>query len=135
MNKFTWSGFFFYLRKPHPKGNYYYIICCCESGTVYGWDVVEVRDHHIPMGWPEVETSPNINMVGIILRLTRALWIAGKAVIRDSNLCFLNGLLEIMNMGFYGIALIKRGAIGVTGLMDMALMIASGQNIFVMWYI
>ena len=67
MNTFTCRGFVFCPRKPHPKGNKYHTICCGESGIMYGWVIVEGRDHPIPMGRPEFETSPNINMVGLVL--------------------------------------------------------------------
>ena len=50
---------------------------------MYGWDVVEGRDHPIPMGKPEFETSPNMKTVGIMVRLSIALWSTGKVVIID----------------------------------------------------
>ena len=35
--------------------------------------------------------------------------------------------------GVYGISLIKRGAIGIGGFLEMALRIISGQNIIMVW--
>ena len=89
MNKFMRPGFFLCPRKPYPNGNAYHTICCGESGIMYGWEIVEGRDHPIPMGRPEFETSPNMKTVGVMLRLTRALWSTGKAVITDSGFCVL----------------------------------------------
>ena len=60
------------------------------------------------MGRPEFETSPNMKTVGLMLRLTRARWSTGKAVIIDSGLCVLKGLLEMRKRGVYGSALIKK---------------------------
>ena len=93
MNKFTCPGFVFCPRKPHPKGNKYHTICCGESGILYGWVIVEGRDHPIPMGRPEFDTSPNMKTVGLMLRLMRVLWSTGKTVIMDSGFCVLKGLL------------------------------------------
>ena len=63
INKFACPGFVFCPRKPHPKGNEYHTICCGESGIVYDWETVEGRDHPIPMGRPEFETSTNMKTV------------------------------------------------------------------------
>ena len=89
MNKSTCPGFVFCPLKTHPEGNDYHTICCGESGIIYGWWIVEGRDHTIPMGRPDFETSNNMKTVGLMLRLTRALWITGKAVIMDSGFYFL----------------------------------------------
>ena len=120
MNIFTCAGFVFYPRKPHLKGNEYYPICCGESGIMYGWVIVKRRCHLIPMGRPEFETTPNMNTVRLMLQLTIVLWGTGTAVIMDSVFCVLKRKLEMNKRGFYGSALIKRGAIGLGGFMDMA---------------
>ena len=75
---------------------------------MYVWVIVEGRDHPIPMGRPEFETSPNMKTIGIMLRLTRALWSTGKAVIMDGGFCVLKGLLEMRKRGVYGSTLIKK---------------------------
>ena len=108
MNELTRPCFVFFPNKPHPKGNDYHNICLGESGIMYVWDIVEVRDNLIPMGQPEFEISTNIKMVGIMLRIARALWINGKAVITDSGFCVLKLLLEMMKRGVYGGELIKK---------------------------
>ena len=51
---------------------------------MYGWYIVTVRYHPIPMGRYDFNTIPNMNMVLLVLQITRALWRTGKAVIMDS---------------------------------------------------
>ena len=63
VNKFTCPVFVFCPRKPHPKGNNCHTICFGESVIMHVWDIVEVRYHMFPMGRPEFDTSPNMNMV------------------------------------------------------------------------
>ena len=67
MNKFTCLGFVFFSIKPNPKGNKYHVIYCGEIGFVYSWDIVEGRDHLIPMGRPQFKTSPNMKIVGLMI--------------------------------------------------------------------
>ena len=89
MNKFMCPDFFLCPCQPNPKGNEYHTICCGESGILYGWEIVQVRDHTIPKGRSEFETITNMKTSGIMFRLTRALWSTGKAVIMDIGLCVL----------------------------------------------
>ena len=70
INTFTCIVFFFYPDKPCPKVNKYHTICCSESGIMYDWDIVKVRDHLIPMARPKFDTSPNMKMVGLMIILT-----------------------------------------------------------------
>ena len=107
MNKFTCLGFVFCPCRIHPKGNQYHTICCGESGIMYGWYIVQGMDYLIPMGRPEFQTSPNMKTVRLMLRLMRALWSTGKAVIMDSLFCVLKGLLETRKRGVYVSELIK----------------------------
>ena len=72
----------------------YHTICCGEIGIMYGWGIFDGRDHPITMRRPEFETSPNIKTVGLMIKLTRALWRTGKEVITDSDLYVLKGLLK-----------------------------------------
>ena len=104
---FTCPWFFFCPRKPHPKGNEYQTICCGESGITHGWDIVDVRDHPIPMEQTEFKTSTNTKTVVIIIRLTRALWSTGKAVIMESIFFVIKGLLEIRKRVFNGSVFIQ----------------------------
>ena len=77
------------------------------------------------MGKPEFDTSTNMNIVGLMLRPTRAMWINGKKVIMDSGFCVLKGPLEMSKRGFHGSALMKIGYIGLGGFMEMELKITS----------
>ena len=99
MNKFTCPGFVFCPRKPYTKGNEYHNRCFDESGIMYVWEIVEVRDHMIPMGRPEFYTSPNMKTVGLMLQLTRLIWSTSKAVIMDICLCLIKGILKMMKRG------------------------------------
>ena len=73
-NKYTCPGFVFWSSKPHPKGDDYSTIFCGEIGIMYGWEIVEEKDHPIPMGRLEFETSPNMKMVGWIITDTGGQW-------------------------------------------------------------
>ena len=100
-NKFTYPGFVFWPHKPHPKGKNYHTISCDESGIIYGWENVEGRDHPIPMGIPEFDTSSNVKVVGIMFRLTRDLWSTRKAVIMDTGFCAFILILEMRGIGMF----------------------------------
>ena len=78
------------------------------------------------MGGTQFETSPNMNMVGIMLQLTRALWSTGYGVVIDIGFCVIRGLLEMRKRGVYESALIKKGALGLKEFMEMLLMSTSG---------
>ena len=95
---------------------------------MYGWEIVEGRDHRVPMWRPEFETSPNMKTFGLMVGPTRAMCITGKEVIIDSGFCFLKGILEMRKRGGCGSALIKRDNIGLKGFVEMASTITSGQK-------
>ena len=102
MNKFMCLGFVFCLHKPHPKFNKCHTICWGESGIMYCWDIFEGGDNLIPIGRPEFESSPNMNVVGLILRQTRASCSTGRELIMDRNIFVLKGILETRKRGVYG---------------------------------
>ena len=133
MNKLTCPRFVFYPRKPHPKGNEHHTICCGESGIIYGWQIVEVRDHRIPMGQPEFQTSLNMKKVVLMLRLKRALWSTGKATIMGSGFCVLKGILEMRKRGVYGIKLIKQRRYWPRGIYGYSINNSFRSKILVMW--
>ena len=60
------------------------------------------------MGVSKFETSPNMNTVELMIQLIRAIWITGKVIIMVRRFCVIKGLLEVINRGFYGSALIKK---------------------------
>ena len=67
---------------------------------MYGWELFEGRDYPIPMRRPKFDTISNMKMVGLIILLTRALWIIGKALIMESGFCVLRGYLKLERGGF-----------------------------------
>ena len=69
------------------------------------------------MGRQNLESSTNMNIVGLMFRLTVSIWSTGKAVIMDISFCVLKGLLGMRKRGVYGNVSIKKGAIGLGGLM------------------
>ena len=81
INKFTYPGFVFCPSNPHPKVNEYHTICCGESGIIYIWEIVDGRNHPITMGIPKFETSSNMKMFGLMIRLTRALFSGGGILV------------------------------------------------------
>ena len=99
----------------NTKGNEYHTICWGESGIIYGWEIVEGRDHPIPIKKPEFKTSSDVKMVGLMLRLTIEIRRTEKAVIMVNILCVLKGIAEMRKRGVYGSALIKRDAIWPRG--------------------
>ena len=107
MNKSTCLGFFSCPHNPHTKGNKYHTICCGESGIIYGWGFVGVRDHLIPMGRPKFYSSPNMKTVGLFIWLNISLWSTGKVVIIYSSFCVLKWLSQMSNRGVYGGTLVK----------------------------
>ena len=48
---------------------------------MYVWEIVELSDNPIPMGGGGYNTSYDMNIVGIMIRLPRSLWITGKSVV------------------------------------------------------
>ena len=108
INEFTWPGSFLCPSYSHPKDNYYHSIFCGEGGIVYSWYIFQWSYNLITMGGADFNTSTNMQTFGIIIWLTRLLWSTGKAVIMDSGLCAIKGLLEMSNRGVYWFALIKK---------------------------
>ena len=46
--------------------------------------------------------------VGLLLRLTKALWGTGRVVVLDSGFCVLKALVELKKVGVFAAALIKK---------------------------
>ena len=82
-----------YPLDPHPKVNKYHTICCGGNCIIYCLVVVKGNDHPIPMGRPDFEKIPNMNMVGLIFQLNILAWSTGKAVIMVSGFCVIKVLL------------------------------------------
>ena len=71
------------------------------------------------MGRTEFDTHTNMKTVGLMLRITRALWSSGKAVIMDSGFYVLRGLLDMRKRGVYGNVLIKKRCYWPRGFMEV----------------
>ena len=71
--------------------------------------------------------------VGIMLRLTRALWSTGKSMIMDIGFFVLKGLLEIRKRGVYGCALIKKRRYWPMGVYVDSINDYSRSKILVVW--
>ena len=106
-NMFTCPGFMFVPRKPWPFGNEYHTICCGLSGILFDLELVEGKDAPPERPAPEFESLGG-KTVGLLLRLTKALWATGKVVILDSGFCVLRGIIELKKKGVFGAALIKK---------------------------
>ena len=106
VNAFTCPGFMFVPRKPWPFGNEFHTIACCSSGILYALELVEGKDR--PRERPNEEFSYLGKTVGLLLRLTKQLWGAGKVVILDSGFCVLQGIAELKKKGVFASALIKK---------------------------
>lgn len=105
-NMYTCPGFMFVPRKPHPFGNEYHTICDCESGVLYRLELVEGKD--CPAERPKPEFDALGKTVGLLLRLTKALWGTGKCLILDSGFCVLKGMAELKKRGVFAAAQIKK---------------------------
>lgn len=105
-SRWTCPGWMFVPRKPHPMGNEYHTICCGVSGIMYHMELVEGKDK------PDAHALEYDDLggrtVGLLLRLTRAIWNTGKLVILDSGFCVLKALIELKKKGVYASALIKK---------------------------
>ena len=69
------------------------------------------------MGRPEFDMNNDMKIEFLMLCMNKFLWTKGKAVIMFSSFYVLKLILELRNMGFCGILLIKSDTIGVGGFM------------------
>lgn len=105
-SKWTCPGFMFVPRKPWPMGNEYHSICCALSGIMYWIELVEGRDAPPERGVPEY--SSRGKTVGLMLRMCQSIFHTGKLVVLDSGFCVLKGIVELMKVGVFASALIKK---------------------------
>ena len=106
LSKFTCPGWVFCPRKPHPFGNEYHSISDANTNIMYAIEMVEGKD--APKERPPPEHSDKGPTVGLLLRLTAALFNTGKVVILDSGFCVLQGLIELRKVGVFSSAVIKK---------------------------
>ena len=69
----------------------------------------------------DFNTSPNMNMVGLMIQLPIAICSTGKSVTMDRCVCVLTGIFQMRKRVLYGIALVKINAIGLGGFVDTLL--------------
>ena len=73
---------------------------------MYAMEMVEGKDH--PREIPKDDTHSKGTTPGLLLRLTRALYSSGKVLVLDSGFCVFRAILELMKVGVYAGALIKK---------------------------
>ena len=79
----------FVRRKPHPFVNEYHTIASDKSKVIYNVEIVEGEDHPRVMGKKEFEEKGAA--AGLLVRMTKPLWGAGKVVVMCSGFCVLEG--------------------------------------------
>ena len=106
-NIYTCPGFMCVPRKPWPFGNEWHSICCGLSGVMYAIELVEGKSQPRELPAPEFEHLGG-KTVGLLVRLTRAIWNTGKVVVLDSGFCVARALTQLSARGVFGAALIKK---------------------------
>jgi Transposase IS4 len=104
--QYTCPGFMVVPRKPHPLGNEWHTIACGLCGILFRLELVEGKD--APPEKPAPEFNDKGKTVGLLLRLTRPIWGAGRVLILDSGFCVLQALVELKKHGVFASAVIKK---------------------------
>jgi hypothetical protein len=104
-NKYA-PGFMCVGRKPHPFGNERHTICCGTTTIMWRAQIVEGKDRPQQRGPKEYNELGKT--VGLMLRMCKPIFGAGKAVVFDSGFCVAKGIVELAARGVYGGALIKK---------------------------
>jgi len=105
-NRWTCPGWVFCPRKPNPFGFEFHDIGCVLARIIFGIELVEGKDK--PKGRPKDPLDNDGPTVGLLLRLTRSIWGAGKVVILDSGFCVLQGIIRLKINGVFALSLIKK---------------------------
>jgi hypothetical protein len=112
-NRWTCPGWVYCPRKPHPFGNEYHTACCAQSGIMFAVEMVEGKDRPRELGAQEF--SSHGKTAGLMLRMLKSYFGAGKYVILDSGFCVLKAIIELKKRGIYSSALIKKRRFWPTG--------------------
>ena len=99
-------GLMFVPRKPWPFGNEYHDAGCAQSDIIWSLDLREGKDHPQDLGKKEYDNLGK--SVGLLLRLTKAVWGTGKVFVLDSGFCVLKAIIELKKKGLFGATLIKK---------------------------
>ena len=91
-----WVGFC--PRKPHGFGTEYHSICWGVSGIIFDTKLVEGKDH-------TVEIPPDFygnigKVVKLLVKPCCNFYSTSKVVILGSVLCVLQGIIDIIKLGF-----------------------------------
>ena len=92
--------------KPHPFGNEYHSLCCGLSGIMYSIELVEGKDQPHQSSANKFEEKGRT--AGLLLRLCESIMHSGRVVIMDSGFCVLQALIELLHVGVYSSAVIKK---------------------------
>eukprot|EP00051_Salpingoeca_urceolata_P019793 m.292176 g.292176 ORF g.292176 m.292176 type:complete len:383 (+) comp19483_c0_seq3:1492-2640(+) len=107
-SEYTAPGFMVVKRKPHPFGNEYHTVACGKTAVITAIELVEGKDR--PSSGPHAtpEFVDKGKTVGLLLRMTKALWGSSRVVILDSGFCVLDGIIELAKRGLFSTAQIKK---------------------------
>ena len=92
-NRWTYPGWIFVPRKPHPFGMEWNDICCAVSDILYCVELREGKDG--PKDRPSDPTNEKDKTVGLLLWLCKNLYSSGKIVVLDSGFSVLARLVEL----------------------------------------
>ena len=104
-SEYTAPGWVSLPRKPHPLGNEYHTIACAETNIIFRVEIVEGRDHppELAVEYSELGKTP-----GLVLRMTKSIHGTGRVVVMDSGFGVLQGLIELLKVGLYSSAVVKK---------------------------
>ena len=104
-NQRTCPGFMYVPRKPWPFGNEYHTVCCGLSRVMWAVELMEGKDSPAQIN---KEFDNKGKTIGMLLRLTKAIWYKGFCLVLDSGFCVLLGLIELRNRGVFAASVIKK---------------------------
>ena len=75
---------------------------------MYRWELVEGKDRPKDLGRPNFETELEKSTMALMWRMTKPLWVTGKAVIMDIVFYVLKGLIGMYDRGVYDSEVVKK---------------------------
>ena len=107
-NKFTFPGWVFVPRNPHPKGNEYHNICYGGSRIMYRWELIEGTYMPKELARTQFETLLGTSTMELVGRMTKPLCLTGKRVIMDSGFFVLKWLIGMYEKRVNGSSVVKK---------------------------
>ena len=105
-SRWTYPGWMYVPRKPHPQVNEYHTIACGASGILYRMELVEGKSR------PRERENEKFHECGktasLLLRLTEPIFNTGKIIILDSGFCVLEAVIALKKKGIFASALVKK---------------------------